>query len=369
VAGWVCATSWQLCVLVAAVAAVELLLGPRSWPELRAGLWWLVMLKLVLPPSLEAPWSLARLGALGPGSAPGAEGGAAVPGGPRTLWAWAFWAWAAGAGGILAVALARHRAFACRLLAGARRAPPELQALLASLAGRLSSRRPPEVLVARGLPQALVLGFLRPTVVVGQALAEPVGSAELEHVLLHELAHCRRRDPLQGLVCLVLRAAFWFHPLVWWAAARLSALREQCCDQVAVRALGGDPSTYRQTLLRQAEHLLHAAPAGVHAFGHPRSVLLQRLVLLGRRSRLGRTPRALVAFAVTLLVAIASVPHGASASSAADRASALWAPPPAAAPRALSLADLGCLQRRFVVLAALAEHEARTDANQGPPIK
>ncbi len=161
-------------------------------------------------------------------------------------------------------------------------------------------------------------------------------------MLLHELAHCRRRDSLQGLVCLVLHSAFWFHPLVWWAAARLFALRELCCDQAVVKALGGDPVPYRATLLRHAAALLEARPAGVHAFWHPESMLLQRLSHLRRARSWGQASRTTTAYAATLLLALACVPLGAPAVALFD-------------PRSLSLEDLpGCLQKRYLVLSALA---------------
>jgi beta-lactamase regulating signal transducer with metallopeptidase domain len=251
-------------------------------------------------------------------------------------------AWAAGGALLLSVSLLRYHALERRLSAGAGRAAPELRALAGRLAARLSLSAVPEVLVARGTASALVLGFVRPRVVLPTALAARIGSAELDHVLLHELAHCRRRDSLQGLVCLVLHAAFWFHPLVWWAAARLFALRELCCDQAVVRALGGDPMPYRATLLRHAAALLEAGPARVHAFWHPGSMLFQRLAHLRRASAFGRASRTTTACAATLLLALACVPLG--------------APPPAVFdPRSLSLDELpGCLQKRYLVLSALA---------------
>lgn len=162
---WLAAMSCQLVVLVAVVVGLDRLLRGRAWPELRMGLWSLVMVKLVLPPSLTAPWSVASIG---PASSAPAGGGTWLP--------LLFAAWLCGGALLLSVSLLRYRAFDRRLRAGASLATAELTALAARLAARLSLQRVPEILVAPGTSSALVLGFVRLRVVLPPTLAERIGS-------------------------------------------------------------------------------------------------------------------------------------------------------------------------------------------------
>ncbi len=72
----------------------------------------------------------------------------------------------------------------------------------------------------------------------------------LRHVIAHESAHARHRDPLWALLRGVCLSVYWFDPLVWLAAAASKADGELACDEAALAALGpGERVPYGQTLL------------------------------------------------------------------------------------------------------------------------
>ena len=90
-------------------------------------------------------------------------------------------------------------------------------------------------------------GIFRSSVVV-PADADSWPAHRVRVVLLHELAHVKRRDCLTHLVAQLACAAYWFNPLVWMAARHLRSERERACDDL-VLAAGMRGSDYADELL------------------------------------------------------------------------------------------------------------------------
>jgi beta-lactamase regulating signal transducer with metallopeptidase domain len=165
-----------------------------------------------------------------------------------------------------------------------------------------------EVAMSDDIDTPAVTGVLRPVVLMPRAsLGWDDGRWRV--VLLHELAHVRRRDCLVGIVAQLVCAAHWFDPLVWFTRARWQVERELAADE-DVLARGVRPSDY-------AEHLLDVAsavgerevPAGALAMADRASGLAYRLetiVQKGAPKRPSpRTAGAIVAAASALTLALA----------------------------------------------------------------
>lgn len=280
VSGWwafMLASSLQALVLLALVALVDRLFLRKVWPELRAALWAVVLLKLVLPPTLSSPVSVAHaardiepVAYLAPG--------ALVPGHGIALAA--LLAWAAGALVLLAwLEIGRRRVRAEWLGPASVEASGDLVARCEALSKRLGLPRAPRLRVhERGLGPGLI-GTLDQVIVIPRSLVD--AGPDLDHALLHELAHVKRRDAWAALACTLLRIAWWFHPAAWMATARLAELREMCCDQAVARCLGDGAGAYRGTLARLALHRVEV-PAGALGFMHRHSRILARLEALER---------------------------------------------------------------------------------------
>ncbi|MBI1790189.1 MAG: TIGR03435 family protein [Acidobacteria bacterium] len=107
---------------------------------------------------------------------------------------------------------------------------------------------PVEVRSSPGLLEPGVVGLLRPILLLPAGIAERMTPPQLEAVLAHELCHVRRRDNLFAAIHMIVEAAFWFHPLVWWIGARLVEERERACDE-EVLSLGSEPRVYAEGIL------------------------------------------------------------------------------------------------------------------------
>ena len=102
------------------------------------------------------------------------------------------------------------------------------------------------------------VGFFTPAIIVPAWLLNDHADAdkgrgdELKHVLLHELAHLRRRDDWTNLLQQLVKAMFFFHPAIWWMERELSLSREQACDDAALEQTA-DARDYARSLALVAE--------------------------------------------------------------------------------------------------------------------
>ncbi|MGH9665875.1 MAG: M56 family metallopeptidase, partial [Bryobacteraceae bacterium] len=133
--------------------------------------------------------------------------------------------WAAGAG----VVLVRAAAGIARANWITHRAEPLEAPWLTRLASETGVRRRLAVLVSARVSMPLTFGVWRPVILLPPEAA--TWSAERTRVvLLHELVHVDRLDWLMQIVAQLACALYWFHPLMWVAAARLREERERSCD-------------------------------------------------------------------------------------------------------------------------------------------
>jgi beta-lactamase regulating signal transducer with metallopeptidase domain len=98
----------------------------------------------------------------------------------------------------------------------------------------------------------VVVGIVRPMILLPTALATGFDPLQLEALLTHELAHIRRFDPLVNLLQRLIEVALFFHPAVWYVSRRVSAERENACDDLVLSA-GWPAIRYAQALLQMAE--------------------------------------------------------------------------------------------------------------------
>lgn len=172
------------------------------------------------------------------------EADRAMPG-PFLSWVVAFW-------------LTGATAFSLRLLGGwilaerlrstmVRPASAQWQRTLDRLKTGISVSRPVRLLVSGILQAPATIGWLRPIVLVPVGALAGLPAAQIEALLLHELAHIRRHDYLVHMLQSAVEAVFFYHPAVWWISSHMRAERELCCDDIAV-SVTGDAVIYARAL-------------------------------------------------------------------------------------------------------------------------
>lgn len=167
---------------------------------------------------------------------------------------------------------------------------------------RLLLDTPVRLLVSGEVAMPLAAGVFRPIVLMPEE-AEGWPDERRRAVLLHELAHVKRRDIVPHLLAWVVCAVWWFHPLAWSAARRMRSESEKACDDLVLK-VGTRASRYADDLLDIVTRAgTIRAPAAVVPLAQ-RSEFEGRILAIlepdRRRQAASVTHAALVALAVAL---------------------------------------------------------------------
>jgi bla regulator protein BlaR1 len=180
--------------------------------------------------------------------------------------------WGVGVVGMLGV-LAVRMAILRRRIAGCAVTPPaELLGMVEGVCRELGVERAVCTQLCTEAIGPAVFGFVRPTLVLPAAVWETAGRTEVRQILAHEIVHVRRGDSRIAAIQAIVRAIWWFHPLVWWVDRQMNEVREMCCDAEVIASEGCEPGGYAQMLidvarLRRAfvaiDPVLSASGAGI----------------------------------------------------------------------------------------------------------
>jgi beta-lactamase regulating signal transducer with metallopeptidase domain len=312
---WLVENTLTAAILAGLVAFICMSVRPR--PAVRHALWLVVLIKLIAPPLVSWPWTISELWqpvsqllrteasthaeaeisselhayddqaigdektviliipaeqtppAVFEPSAPGmdfqnpapeslanpVEAPTELPGPPKSsvdaiaAWAVRFYWW--GVLGMMLWMLVRVTYFGTRL----RMAQPPL-AHLVRLVDELASVldvRPPIILVLSGIRSPFICGLVHTRLVWPQALIDHLSEVQLRGVLLHELAHVRRRDHWIGWLQVVGACLCWWNPLFWFVSRQVRENAELACDAWVVQTLPEGRRAFADALIQVAQ--------------------------------------------------------------------------------------------------------------------
>lgn len=182
---------------------------------------------------------------------------------------------------------------------------PPWQARLNHMAGRFGLRRRISVLRSRLVITPVLVGWLRPVILLPLAVACEFPVTQVELILAHELAHLKRWDPVANLFQVVLETLHFYHPVVHWISRDVRNEREICCDRLALSITGGSRQEFAATLAQLGELREHPGALILAANGGVLLDRVQYMVLPGVQGVRKRTPARLVAVLLgTALIAI-----------------------------------------------------------------
>ncbi|MVM33108.1 M48 family metalloprotease [Spirosoma sp. HMF4905] len=155
-----------------------------------------------------------------------------------------------------------------------------------------------------------VVGLLKPVILLPIGLLAHLPIHELEAILLHELAHIKRKDYLVNLMQSFAESVFFFNPAVWWVSALIREEREHCCDDMAI-GISGNKTSFINALVAFQEYNLTRQSYAMR-LSSKRNHLLERIkrIVYTNNQPLNAMEKIFVtsSIAITVLVTVAFVP-------------------------------------------------------------
>lgn len=126
--------------------------------------------------------------------------------------------------------------------------------------------RPVKVFLSERINVPMVMGTLKPIILLPFAGISQLSTEQLETILMHELAHIKRHDYLLNIFQTVVETILFFNPFMWWISAIIRREREHCCDDM-VLANTNYPLSYARALAtletsRQQTYTMAVAATG-----------------------------------------------------------------------------------------------------------
>ncbi len=126
---------------------------------------------------------------------------------------------------------------------------------LQKLAVQLRIPRRVKLLISQYIQVPVMIGFLKPVILLPIAMFNNLTAEQLEAILLHELAHVKRNDYLLNIFQSIVETILFFNPFVWWISKNIRLEREHCCDDL-VLASKVQPLHYAKALVALEEYRL-----------------------------------------------------------------------------------------------------------------
>ena len=94
------------------------------------------------------------------------------------------------------------------------------------------------LLISKQIAGPMSLGFIDPAILIPWAFLDKLSDAELDHIVMHELAHLQRRDDWTNLAQRFIEEVLPIQPAVYWLSHRMSLERMMECDDWVIAATG-----------------------------------------------------------------------------------------------------------------------------------
>lgn len=160
--------------------------------------------------------------------------------------------------------------------------PPEVEEEIRRIANSYGYRGRIPVRQSERISTAISIGGPRPRILVATDQIANADPLELRATLAHEVAHAAGNDLVWNHLVVLLRAVFWFHPLMWPVRLAHVDACDEVCDARAAAYLG-DSKLYGRLLAQLALKLAGFRTAAGLAFAR-RSQVRRRVEVVAENA-------------------------------------------------------------------------------------
>jgi bla regulator protein BlaR1 len=181
------------------------------------------------------------------------------------------------------------------------------QKKLGELKEKLGISKKIRLLESRRVQVPMTVGYLKATIFVPIGLLANLPADQVESILLHELAHIKRKDYLVNFMQSLAETVFFFNPAILWISSLIKEEREACCDDMVVENLP-EKRSYLEALVSFQEY---TTGTGVYAIGLTgrKTFLLERVkrLLTNENKRLNLFERTILLLSAIIITSFSFI--------------------------------------------------------------
>jgi bla regulator protein blaR1 len=155
----------------------------------------------------------------------------------------------------------------------------------------------------------MVVGFLKPAILIPLGLLSNLPPEQVEAVLLHELAHIQRKDYLVNLLQSFAEMIFFFNPAIIWISSLMREERESCCDDLAISRTKNKKQFIHALVAFQEYTMYQSNSSTIIAFTGRKNYLLTRVkrIIYNENKKLNAMEKGIFIFSILAISLIGFV--------------------------------------------------------------
>lgn len=288
---WILSVSIMATITVVFIMLIQRILHKRIKPRWHYLMWLLVLVRLLLPWHLESNFSIYNWISY-PNSVHEFDSAAVIgtqeefAGSGATenlLHKYAMYVWLLGIVLFASYTIVINRKFTLKITKETRPITDiRIIQLFAQCQQLMSIHKPVTLVSSDKITMPTLFGFRNPKLIISQTAINRLSQEQLQHVFLHELAHCKRNDIGVNWLMQVLLIIHWFNPVLWYAHQRMREDQEIASDALALSYLEpAQKEAYGYTLIQLLENYVRpiSVPGNVHLSGN-KSQLKRRIMMI-----------------------------------------------------------------------------------------